>query len=1641
METESVRGLFIGVGVDHYTSPDLPTLAFSVDEVTVVSELVGDHFDVRLLCDASHAKIQHELRERANHYSEVDGAAVLMWSGHGISGVGPHTLRLLAHDSRNEPGEGFDPVEVATRCAATGAHQVLLIIDTCYAGNAIETVAHIAKYFRENPPAGEWSWFGLLASCGPEKVREHQLGPQLQRLLRDGPHPDGPHADELRRRWSTHQRYLRGDDLADALVKQWDPGAASSPEFSATGDARPFLRNPLWSPAAGPLLVDEVLTGVQSTSVFYGRQTAVATLAGWIAERRCGVYAITGEAGSGKSALLRHALTGPAGGGASPRDPAAAVIVDVRGLSAALITEAVDSLLVSHGFLRPVAGSRTTSELCRGLQQRRDSGDSVPVIALDSLAGAIDPAQIVHALLTPLSAVAAVVVATRPAAISVPRQRRVAKLPLVAAAGETEDLVSIAAAAAPPEHILDLDSAEHRRSGWDALVEMFDDQVPADAPDRDPAGTVAALRRHASEQSPPPFVLAKLLLNEARQTGARGPLTAGNAEDSLGAALDHLVTGAYDPAALPVATVLLRTLPYGFGAGLPEREWLVAANAIRPPGTAPLSRVDVAATLAPLGAYIVEDAESDEAVYRFAHSLIAQHYVENDGVDGHSSTAAVTRIASALVSDAQSPAGSGSAHLARYLWRYVAQAGEAGLDLLRGNDALSADLAAAALAVSIRTAAEGNVSAGVRLAEEAVAVAERLAGEVRSWQLAPALAHLATLYQSQRQVTKAVEAGHRAVEAYNELVTTRPEVVANLAASAHNLANMLMDAQDSTASTVAQQVVDLEKSCQQQGADNRYRLGIAQNTLALALSMEGRIADAVQASRHATETLQVAVNDAGTESDRAALAQSLQNLGSHLAENGAFVEAVAVTERARDIMETLAAANPTWVLGLLETLSDLGARYSQIGYVDLAVGTAARAADGYRAPDSLTAKQMANHAGALTNYANVLIVVDRAEAALLPARQAVDIMQGLADNDEANKPALAQMLDNYANALSLTGHHSEALEASTRALQHYQIARGGNLGLDNDVARVLFNHCQRLAACGRPAEAAEAGTKAIALFEQLAAGAPHNHAEAVSAGALVAMFTVAAGDKKRGMHLAAKTCERGEQLLSDGIMSADDLATVYVQSAKAAQSDSAAAMRYAQRTVDLMRQAGSPDTSNYGVALRNLAACHGMAGQTATGLEAVGEAEEVWNRLLSIDSSQRGGLASALSTKASLLLDLRNVAAAREAAVASIEHYTMIPELHPHDMETCGRTLATLARTLGSDVDTLDEHVNRCLRARDGVTRAQLLFYGVTVLPEDHPRVPHWLHTAMHELGSENPMLLLHLRRATRMFRAAGRARFDQMWKRAAGTDLPVWATIDDNKVDLAMQWISAPGYSSAEAFLRSNSQLLDADCDTAVEEVFPLLDQARAAALADLRNRIRFAAPTDAPGTGGAEIEDAGPLNIYDLAEQFLAADLDGQITLLAVHGEELRDGTVRRHLLARNGHPRQKPSVSLLELSRLGLHTAVATAAASGDTDQVDTLLARIAEEQDLKALRQAAFAISHHANATANAAVGTTASFYFGVGLLGVEEAAQGRNIIALAAEGVPGRVPAWLTLSDRLAPTKPEFGEAATILDPNSGGDRG
>src|SRR5262249_31111693 len=141
---------------------------------------------------------------------------VVLWAGH--AGVHGGTLRLQTTDSRLPDVRDLLASELAVRAAGSGAGQVLLIIDACFAGAGLGPALDGAvSVLRADPPAGR-VYAGVLVSClAGEPAYDGLFGARLLALLRDGPRDP----DRLARAWSPHNGYVTGDDVGNALLAEW----------------------------------------------------------------------------------------------------------------------------------------------------------------------------------------------------------------------------------------------------------------------------------------------------------------------------------------------------------------------------------------------------------------------------------------------------------------------------------------------------------------------------------------------------------------------------------------------------------------------------------------------------------------------------------------------------------------------------------------------------------------------------------------------------------------------------------------------------------------------------------------------------------------------------------------------------------------------------------------------------------------------------------------------------------------------------------------------------------------------------------------------------------------------------------------------------------------------------------------------------------------------------------------------------------------------------------------------------------------------------------------------------------------------------------------------------------------------------
>ena len=170
---------------------------------------------------------------------------------------------------------------MAAPCAESGANQLLLIVDTCFSGEAVAAGEVAARIMQRSPPEGEHVWVGVLTSCLPEEMaRDGLFGRRLARLLAAGPEAGPDTRALLVQRWSPQSEFIRGDDLCDAVLKTWG-AAAQTPDFLSHGSAWWMFPNPRYDPGAPERVVEHLLlaarggAGPDERSWFTGRTAEV----------------------------------------------------------------------------------------------------------------------------------------------------------------------------------------------------------------------------------------------------------------------------------------------------------------------------------------------------------------------------------------------------------------------------------------------------------------------------------------------------------------------------------------------------------------------------------------------------------------------------------------------------------------------------------------------------------------------------------------------------------------------------------------------------------------------------------------------------------------------------------------------------------------------------------------------------------------------------------------------------------------------------------------------------------------------------------------------------------------------------------------------------------------------------------------------------------------------------------------------------------------------------------------------------------------------------------------------------------------------------------------------------------------------
>ncbi|MFB6818939.1 tetratricopeptide repeat protein [Streptomyces sp. NPDC056347] len=754
------------------------------------------------------------------------GPALLVWSGHGE--LADEELRLVLSDLvlGDDPGmrqrrlrnDGVPVERLVNDATASGADQILLVVDTCHAGGAVAVSVEkvLRRWEAESPPPGHSKWLGIMASCQSNETSDGS-GPLLEALTEVL--ESGPLSHEYRSAWSPHNALVRGTDLLDALNSRWR-GEGQTPVPATAGTGQSVFPNPLHSPGAPAKLVEHLVLAARGVGhreegwFFTGRKAVLGRIVDWMGTGGPGLFLVTGPAGCGKSAVLGRiaTLTDPvqraeavAHGALRDGDPdpgvradrAAVATVHLRGLGPVQVAEELARQL---GLPTPRNADDFRAELRElspGPTLVLDGLDEVPVDHIQS---------VIEELVFPISRSVPVLLGSR-------------DRPFRGRIDENETLpAALARLIGAQVTTADLEREPHTRENIHEYV--LRRCIAAGMPDGRAEETATAIAARATDIGGG-FLFARLVTSSilARLgSGDRGGPR--DLPESIEAAFeDDLRSGAVrkrpDGTEIPSAAKdLLTALAWTAGRGMPAGGvWEAVAGALGG-GDTVYDESDVDWVLAEYGRYVVEDSENGQAVYRLYHREFVSHLMRREGPDGKDAGTAVLRTLVGLVRQ-QARVGDWSSvdpYARRKLVSHAVRVGAAGIEMLRGLADWDEEVALPYLAeamhdFSAALSRSGEREAALSWSRGALSLYTEL-NETRAPGYLPDLAmslnnlanHLADTGDRQGALTPA----HEAVNLYRELAQQHPATFnPNLATSLNNLANHLATTGDHQAALQA----------------------------------------------------------------------------------------------------------------------------------------------------------------------------------------------------------------------------------------------------------------------------------------------------------------------------------------------------------------------------------------------------------------------------------------------------------------------------------------------------------------------------------------------------------------------------------------------------------------------------------------------------------------------------------------------------------------------------------------------------------------------------------------------------------------------------------------------------------------------
>lgn len=1588
----AVRTRFVGIGVGEYDDPTHQSLDFAVPEVREFHRLLGGDPVDEPLANPTKAQVQSKLDSL---HPMAAGPLVLMWSGHGVPSPAGG-LRLLTADSGTDPMAGMSVVEVVGTCAGSGATQLLVILDTCFSGEAVPSATDVAAAMMGlYPPDARFAWVGVLTSCLRwETARDGVFGQRLKNLI-----AGGPLTPEARRHWSEHNQSLRGDHVCDALRREWDTDV-QRPAFRSDGVADWLIPNPKYVTGATAHVVEHLRLAAlggdddEGRSWFTGRIAEVNNVVAWVSQATAGLRVVTGSAGTGKSAIVGRVVSVAhptervrllhqgALGHDDPGQGSVAGHAHARGRTADQIANQLDSQFVAAGVLeRDSTGQRNAAQLVGALQKHADVKQPTPVIVIDGLDEARAYAfSIARDLLVRLAHHATVVVSTR----EVPEP-------------ESKTASTLIGVLSPVE-TLDLDAPEWMASGQTAIHDYLTMRLSGKDPAMDGATVADHLARTPDSVQQQPFLLARLVADQLAAhpidtTGSGWEAgVAGSTHAAVDADIDRVPapshrTALAAPAVAMFARRLMIALTWGFGAGFPEEEWTAAATGLCADlGVGAVGADDVSWALEHLGRYIVQDGEAGVAVYRVAHQSLADHLsptftsTPDAPFDPGSlpvTDALLTRYRTLLQVGIR-PWHPG--YLWRYSWSHAAEAGPEGLQQLRKLSAqwpdLARDVSMAALSQAATFNSWGRPDQALPLTEEAVGICRILAGDNAVFRpdLAEALTSHGSILAALGQHTAALSAAVEARKLYGQLAETDPGFLPDLAHALHNLGNRRSELGLSVdALAAARDAVSRFRKLSDEDATLLPDLAMALTSLSNRLSDRGERTEALPPADEAVKHYRALVE--GNSAYAPGLAAALSNLGVHLSMRGHPKEALLAAKEANDIYEELAATNPAYLPDVARCLSNLSGCHSQLGHGAEALSASQRAADLDR---RLTAGNPAHRpmlASTLSNLGHQLADAGDRVTALAIAQEAVDLYRDLAHDNPAIRRGLAGALLGLGNNHSRLGQQPKALLAAREAVRLYAELAADKPGFRSELAMALDSVGNHLSNLDRLTEALEATRQAVDLHQKMAAENPASQPDLAGSLNNLGNRLAPLGQHAEALDVTEEAVRRFRSLaannpafLSDLAMALDNLGRrlgAVEQPEEALTVAAEAVQRY-----ELLAADNPALRSDLAGALDSLGERLSQQRRPDDAVEACRRAVDLYRDEAKKLPAFLDKLAGALDHLGQLLASARqpdDAVATTEEALGIHRALAATYEAHIPALAASLSKSGTLFAKRGTP-ELADAAWDAALGILTPFGQGQLLLHRSRQATAGTPEAAGWIAHAV-EVGGGDPDTGIAVRTEVRRHRAADPAAFDAAWRIHASHPLPSWAYIDAALLERARAWVAAPTYAAEHDYLLAHPDLLRRTAHEAVE------DALHTAQVPD-PNRYRELRKT---GRAKGITEAYRPYLLRVLADDFAAATPAMQRELLRERRTDLLDARLIEALTDIEGRGDRLPSERARALIVLASDPAASavlesTIDALADPTLFPALLQQTARRSDptpLAAVAQCALSVMPSREITAEAA----------------------------------------------------------------------